>query len=322
MKKRILHYLLLLALVIAVNFFLPRLLPGSPIRTLTGEDVGSLTAAEKQGILAAYDLDKPLGTQFALYLRHLFTLDWGNSYSRRQPIWHLIRARIGWTLLLAGANLVISTVIGSFLGLFAATHRQSRQGAATLIGSTVISSLPSFWVAMILLSVFGAQLGWFPLYGAYDMWGKYTGLARLLDILRHLALPLVTMVLTSFMMFFTTARYGALQVLSEDYIKMACMRGISRGRIRWAYVLRNTWIPVFTMVMLDVGYLLSGSVLIETVFSYPGLGSLMQEAVRARDYPLIQYTFLVSSTLTIIAMFLADLCQPLVDPRLRGGSDE
>lgn len=322
MRKRILHYLLLLALVITVNFFLPRLLPGSPIKTLTGEEVGSLTAAEKQGILAAYDLDKPLGKQFLLYLRNLFTLNWGNSYSKRQPIWRLIRSRTGWTLLLAGSNLLISTVIGSLLGLFAASHRQSRRGAAALIGSTVISSLPSFWVAMILLSVFGAQLGWFPLYGAYDLWGKYTGFARFLDILRHLALPLITMVFTSFMMFFTTARYGALQVLSDDYIKMAYMRGISPGRVRGAYVLRNTWIPVFTMVMLDVGYLLSGSVLIETVFSYPGLGSLMQEAVRARDYPLIQYTFLVSSTLTIFAMFLADLCQPLVDPRLRGAGDE
>ena len=322
MKKRILHYLLLLALVIAVNFFLPRLLPGSPVKTLAGEDVGNLTAAEKQGILAAYDLDKPLGKQFLIYLRNLFTLNWGNSYSKRQPVWRLIRSRISWTLLLAGANLIISTAVGSLLGLFAATHRQSRRGAATLIGSTVVSSLPSFWVAMILLSVFGAQLGWFPLYGAYDLWGKYTGLARLLDILRHLTLPLLTMVLTSFMMFFTTARYGALQVLSDDYIKMAHMRGISMGRIRRAYVLRNTWIPIFTMVMLDVGYLLSGSVLIETVFSYPGLGSLMQEAVRARDYPLIQYTFLVSSTLTILAMFLADLCQGLVDPRLRGVPNE
>lgn len=322
MKKQLSHYLLLLILIIVVNFFLPRLMPGSPIRTLTGEDVGSLTAAEKQGILAAYDLDKPIGRQFVLYLRNLFTLQWGNSYSKRQPIWLLIRSRISWTLLLAGANLLISTLVGTFLGVFAAAHRQSRRGTAALMGSAIVSSLPPFWLAMILLSIFGVQLGWFPLYGAYDLWGKYTGLAKILDILRHLALPLLTLVLTSFMMFFTTARYGALQVLSEDYLKMASMRGISKGRIRRAYVLRNTWIPVFSMVMLDVGYLLSGSVLIETVFSYPGLGSLMQEAVRARDYPLIQYTFLVSSALTIAAMLAADLLQPLVDPRLGGGRRE
>lgn len=322
MKKKIAHYLLLLVLIIAVNFFLPRLMPGSPIKTLTGEDVGNLTALEKQGILAAYDLDKPLGQQFLQYLRHLFTLDWGRSYSKRQPIWPLIRGRIGWTLLLAGANLVISTVLGGLLGLYAASHRQRRRGAAALLGSTLVSSLPPFWLAMILLSVFGVQLGWFPIYGAYDMWGKFTGFARVVDIARHLALPLLTLVLTSFMMFFTTARYGALQVLSEDYLKMAQMRGIPKGRIRRVYVLRNTWIPVFSMVMLDVGYLLSGSVLIETVFAYPGLGSLMQEAVRARDYPLIQYTFLVSSALTIAAMFAADLLQPLVDPRLGGVRDE
>ena len=139
----------------------------------------------------------------------------------------------------------------------------------------------------------------------------------MLDVLRHLVLPLATMVLTSFMMFFTTARYGALQVLGEDYIRMARMRGIPEKRITRSYVLRNTFIPVFTMVMMHAGYLLSGSVLIETVFSYPGLGTLMQEAVEARDYPLIQYTFLVSSVLTIAALLAADLLHGRVDPRMK-----
>ena len=111
MRKRIGHYLLLLALIIVMNFFLPRLMPGSPVRTILGEDAGSLTAAEKLGILEAYDLDKPLGQQFALYLKNLFTLNWGNSYAKRQPILDLIGSRIGWTLLLAGSNLVISKAV-------------------------------------------------------------------------------------------------------------------------------------------------------------------------------------------------------------------
>ena len=318
MRKRIGHYLLLLALIIVMNFFLPRLMPGSPVRTILGEEAGSLTAAEKMGILEAYDLDKPLGQQFVLYLKNLFTLNWGNSYAKRQPILDLIGSRIGWTLLLAGSNLVISTAVGTLLGVHAAARRRKGRGAASLVASAAVTSVPPFWIAMIFLSVFGGRLGWFPLYGAYSMWSDYQGLAAVWDVLRHLFLPLLTMVLTSFLTFFTTARYGALQVLSEDYIRMARMRGIPEGRISRAYVLRNTWIPVFTMVMLDVGYLLSGSVLIETVFSYPGLGTLMQEAVQARDYPLIQYTFLVSSALTIAALFAADLLHTRVDPRLEG----
>lgn len=315
MRAKAVHYLTLLALIIVMNFFLPRLMPGSPIKTLMGDEAGSLTAAEKMGILEAYDLNKPLGEQFVAYLRDLFTLNWGSSYAKRQPILTLIGSRVGWTLLLSGSSLVLSTLLGTALGLHGALRRRAGGGAGTLVASAALSSLPPFWVGMLLLSVFGVRLGWFPLYGAYDMWGGYRGLAAALDVLRHLFLPLVTMVLTSFLLFFTTARYGALQVLSEDYVRLARMRGIPEGRILRNYVLRNTMIPVFTLVMMDIGYLLSGSVIVETVFSYPGLGTLMQEAVQARDYPLIQYTFLVSSALTIAALFLADVLHRWVDPR-------
>lgn len=322
MKKRISHYLLLLVMVIVVNFFLPRMMPGSPVKTLIGEDAGSLTAAEKMGILESYDLDKPLYQQFGIYLKDLFTLNWGNSYAKRQPILTLIGNRAGWTLLLAGSNLLILTLLGTWLGISGAARRRKGKGAGLLIASAGISSLPPFWVAMILLSVFGVHLGWFPLYGAYDMWSKKHGFALILDVLHHLFLPLLTMVITEFMTFFTTARYGAIQVMAEDYIRMARMRGIPERQIKKRYILRNTMIPVFTMIMLDAGYLLSGSVLIETVFSYPGLGTLMQEAVQARDYPLIQYTFLVSAVMTIAALFLADILNRRVDPRSEGDFHE
>lgn len=322
MKKRITHYAILLVMVIVINFFLPRMMPGSPVKTLIGEDAGSLTAAEKMGILEAYDLDKPLYRQFGIYLKNLFTLKWGNSYAKRQPILDLIWSRAGWSLLLAGSNLIILTFLGTWLGISSAARRRRGKGAGMLIASAGISSLPPFWVAMILLSIFGVQLGWFPLYGAYDMWVHKRGIALVTDVLRHLFLPLLTMVITEFMTFFTTARYGAIQVMGEDYVRMARMRGIPEKKVKKSYIIRNTMIPVFTMIMLDVGYLLSGSVLIETVFSYPGLGTLMQEAVQARDYPLIQYTFLVSSVMTIVALFLADCLNHKVDPRLEAATHE
>lgn len=322
MRHRFTHYLFLLVMVIVVNFLLPRAMPGSPVKTLMGEDAGALTAAEKMGILSAYDLDKPLGVQFLLYLKNLFTLNWGSSYVKRQPVLDLIASRVGWTLLLAGSSLVLSTAAGTLLGVCTAFRRRSGQSAAALALSAAVSSMPPFWVAVILLSIFGVRLGWFPVYGAYSMWRDYAGLAAAGDVLRHLALPLTAMVLTSFLTFFTTARYGALRVLSEDYIKLARMRGIPPGRITRSYVVRNTFIPVFTVVMMDVGYLLSGSVVIETVFSYPGLGTLMQEAVRARDYPLVQYTFLTSSVLTIAALLLADLLHGRLDPRMEAGGSE
>ena len=321
-KKRETHYLILIVGIIVINFFLPRLLPGSPLKSLVGENPGDLTAAQKMGILDAYHLNDPLWKQFLYYLRDLFTLQWGNSYSKRQPIFDLIASRTGWTLLLAGSNMILSTLIGTVLGVWSAFRRKKKKDLSLIISTTILDSIPSFWMAVIFVAVFGVKLKWFPIYGAYSMWENYTGIKKVLDILHHLTLPLLTMLVTSLMGFFTTSRHSVLQILSEDYVKLAKMRGISNKRITICYVMRNMLVPVFTLLMMDVGYLLSGSVLIETVFAYPGLGTLMQEAVKARDYPLIQYTFLLASLLTIAALFLSDMLYGKIDPRLEGADNE
>ena len=185
-----------------------------------------------------------------------------------------------------------------------------------VLGTTFLSSIPPFWIAILLLGVFAGKLGWFPAYGAYSLWSNYTGFARAADILKHMALPVLALVITSLMPYFSTARFSVLQTLSQDYVKMARFRGIPEKKIRTDYIMRNAMVPVFTLLMMDVGYLLSGSVLIETVFSYPGLGVLMRDAVSARDYPLIQYTFLISSVLTIAALFAADVLYRRLDPML------
>ena len=316
LKKRALHYLILVALVVVVNFFIPRLLPGSPIGTLVGENAQDMTAAEKMGVLDAYHLNDPLPLQFAYYLRDLFTLNWGVSFSRRLPITQLISSAAGWTLLFTCVSLVLYTLIGTLLGAHSALRRRRGRDLPLVLGTTLAGSIPPFWIALLLLAVFGAQLGWLPTYGAYSMWQDYHGLARVLDVCRHLALPVLAMVVTSVLRYFTTARYSVLSTMCADYVRMARLRGVPQGRVTLFYVLRNALIPVFTMVMMDVGYLLSGSVLIEAVFSYPGLGTLMANAVSARDYPLIQYSFLLSSLLTIAALFLADLLYRRVDPAM------
>ncbi|MCI8514534.1 MAG: ABC transporter permease [Lachnospiraceae bacterium] len=319
MRKRLVHYLIILAVIVVMNFFLPRMMPGSPLKSLAGENPGDLTAAEKMGILEAYHLNDPLPVQFVSYLKDLFTFRWGDSYVKRQPIASLIASRAGWTLLLAGSGMVLSAVIGTGLGAWSAFGRKKKRDMPVLLTTTVISSMPPFWIAVLLLAVFGVRLKWFPIYGAYSMWGAYTGIAKILDTCRHLFLPLVTLVLASLMSFFTTSRYATLKILEEDYVKMARLRGISGKRVVFCYVIRNTLIPVFTLFMMDIGYLLSGSVVIETVFSYPGLGTLMREAVMARDYPLMQYTFLLSSVLTVAALFLADVLYSRLDPRMEVG---
>lgn len=311
-----------MAVIVIVNFFLPRMLPGSPLKTLVGENPGDLTAAQKMGIMEAYHLNDPVLKQFGYYLKDLVTLNWGDSYSKRQPIADLIFSRLGWTLLLAGSSLILSSLIGTILGAWSAFRRKKQKDLPILLFTSVLSSIPAFWIAVILLAIFGVKLGWFPIYGAYSMWENHTGIRQILDVLHHLALPLFTMVITSLMGFFTTSRYSVLKLFEADYVKFGKMRGISQKRIRIWYIMRNTLVPVFTLFMMDIGYLLSGSVLIETVFAYPGLGTLMQEAVKARDYPLIQYTFLLASFMTILALFLSDILYSRVDPRLEAASDE
>ena len=314
MRKRIVHYGIILIIVIVVNFFIPRALPGSPIRTLVGADVADMTAEQKLGILEAYHLTDPLHVQFGYYIRDLFTGNWGVSFSKRLPITELISNSIGWTLLLSGVTMVFSIIIGCFLGMRSALRRKKNRDIPIVIGTTLLSSVPPFWLAILFLAVFGAKLGWFPTYGAYSMWSNYEGMAKIWDIMWHMFLPVCALVITSFMPYFTTTRYSVLKTMNEDYVRMAKYRGIPERRIKLRYIIRNALIPVFTVVMMDIGYLLSGSVLIETVFSYPGMGVLMRDAVSARDYPLIQYTFLISSVLTIAALFVADCLYKRLNP--------
>lgn len=322
MKKRLTHYAFLLGLVVLMNFFIPRLLPGSPVGALLGDDPGSISAAEKMEILKSYQLDLPLWQQFFIYLKALITFNWGYSFSRRMPIAALIAEAATWTLLLTLASLLLSSVAGTLLGAASALLRKNRHDLFLLFGVIFFGALPSFGVAIFLIALFGVKLKWFPLYGAYSMWENYSGLAAVLDVAWHMVLPVLTMSLASFAVFFSTSRFGVLDVLKQDYVRMAKMRGISKSRIYFFYILRNAMVPVFTVFMMNVGYVLSGSVLIEAVFSYPGLGLLMYEAVSARDYPLMQYAFLISSFMSIAALFLSDTFYAKINPLMEWSDEE
>ena len=316
MKSRIFHYSTLLISIIIINFFIPRLLPGSPVGSLLGDDPGSMTSLEKMDILKSYDLDKGLWEQFFNYLKNLFSFNWGNSFSKKQPIVDLVKKSAGWTLLLSLSSLLISSILGTILGAISATTRKSHYGLSLIALSTFVSSLPSFLIAIFMIAIFSVKMEWFPLYGAYSMWANYEGISFVVDVMWHMALPLFVMVIGSLLVFMTTARFSTISVLKEEYIRIAKIRGLSEKTVYFKYIIRNALIPVFTIFMMDIGYILSGSFIIETVFSYPGLGMLMHNAVSARDYPLIQYTFLTSSFVTITALALTDILYKKIDPRV------
>ncbi|WP_432664537.1 ABC transporter permease [Wukongibacter baidiensis] len=310
------QYLLLIVFTITLNFFLPRLMPGSPLRFLGGEDVILMTTEEKELILEKHGLDKPVHEQYFMYIRSLLKGDIGYSYQQKMPVMDIIKSRLPWTLILTGLNLIITTILGITLGTIAAWKRGSKQDIALINVFAFLKSMPSFWIGMILVSIFGAQLGVLPIYGAYTMWGNYTGLARIIDIAKHLVLPVTTLVFLSISSIFLTMRYSMIDVLGEDYIFMAKVKGLDEGTIKYKHAMRNALIPVVTIVMLNLGYMVGGATVVETVFSYPGIGRMMFEAVINRDYPVLQAGFLIITISVILANFIADMIYPLFDPKV------
>lgn len=310
------QYVTLLLLTLILNFLLPRLMPGTPLQYLAGEDVGSLTPEARAAILAKHHLDKPLHVQFLYYLKSLARLDFGYSYQKARPISSIIAERLPWTLLLTSTALITSTLIGVVLGAFAAWRRGKRSDLTALVVFIALESLPSFWVGMMLIAIFAAGLKWFPVYGAITPYTSLSGFALVVDVLHHLALPLLTLTIIGVSGNFMVMRYSMLSVLKEDYILMARAKGLPDRVILYRHAMRNALLPLATVFILNLGFLVGGATVVETVFSFPGVGRLMFESVLGRDYPVLQATFLITTVSVLFMNLVADLVYPLLDPRV------
>ncbi len=314
--NKLLQYLIVIFLMLTLNFLLPRLMPGNPLVFLAGEDVGFMSSAEKEAILDKHGLNDSILEQYATYIKNIFTGDFGYSYQQKRPISELLKERLPWTMLLTGLGLLLSTIVGVMFGAISAWRRGTRTDANLLTIFMFLSAMPSFWVGMILVSIFASQLGWLPVFGSERAWSNLSGIDRLIDIGKHLILPLTTLILISVTSTFMIMRYSMLNVLGEDYIMMAKAKGVKENVIKYKHAMRNALLPVATVFMLSLGFTLGGATVIETVFAYPGVGRLMFESVLSRDYPLIQATFLIITFSVVIANFLADLIYPLLDPKV------
>lgn len=313
---KVMQYVFVLFVMLTLNFLLPRLMPGNPLMFLAGEDVVLMSSAEKEAIFEKHGLNKPLFAQYLIYLKNIITGDFGFSYQQKMPISELIMQKLPWTLLLTGLNLILSTILGVLFGVISAWKRGTKSDISLLTGFMFLSAMPSFWIGMILVAIFAAQLGLFPIYGAETAWSNLTGMERAIDIAHHLVLPLTALVLISVTNVFMTMRYSMLSVLGEDYIMMARAKGVKEKMIKYKHAMRNALLPVATYFMLSVGFMFGGATVIETVFAYPGIGRMMFEAVLGRDYPVIQASFLILTFSVVIANLLADLIYPLLDPKV------
>ncbi|GAA3775435.1 ABC transporter permease [Plantactinospora mayteni] len=310
--NRVLKAVLTVWIAITATFFLLRLLPGDPT-TLMVE--GDMTPEMRAALLETYGLDRPLLEQYVSYLRELLHGNFGISFRQIQPVADILLDRLPWTLLLAGVAFLLTIAVGIPIGVSAAAHR-GRWPDRLLQGFGIAGHalfVPS--VAMLLLVWLGARLGWFPIGGAIDP--DTRGLAAYLSLAHHLVLPVASLVLVQLGPYALTLRTNLIEVLGEDYIRAARARGLSARRRLWKHGLRNAILPALTLMGLQLGTLVGGAVLTETVFAYPGVGRLIYEAVGQRDYPVLQGAFIMLAITVVVANALTDLLYAVLNPRIR-----
>jgi peptide/nickel transport system permease protein len=315
--SRVGQYALVLWAAATLNFALPRLAPGDPVVYVYGGDAQALSEPQLQQLRVTFGLDRSLPEQYAAFWAGLLRGDLGLSVQDSRPVVDVLAERLPWTLALVGTATAVAFLLGSLLGAWAAWRRGTKRDAGTVSGVLALDAMPGFWIGMILIAVFAVQLGWFPSYGAVALGGQ--GLPWMGEVLLRMALPVATLVLAGLGGFFLLARAAMVAVLDEPYLRLARAKGLRERRVVLVHGLRTALLPVFTNLTLAAGGLLSGAVVVETVFAYPGLGSLIFEAVTVRDYPLLQGAFLLATVGIVGANLLADAVYPLLDPRLRRG---
>lgn len=314
--RRVGQYVLVLLGAIVINFALPRLAPGSVVDfVVPAAEAGSLTAEQRLEILDRYGLADPIPVQFWTYLSGLPRGELGISVIHGRPVRDLLLERLPWTLLLVGGSVVLSTVVGTIVGFRSGWRRGTRRDVGTMSAVLFVQAMPSFFVAMLLVLAFSVHLGWFPVYGAVST-SPGAGLSNVWDVAQRLVLPLLSLTLVSLGSIYLVARPAIVSEAREDYVLMAAAKGLGWRQVS-GHAKRNALIPVTTIAMINIGDLVGGAVVIETVFAYPGVGRLIYESVLSRDYPVLQGAFFLLAVTVIAANLLADVIYPWLDPRVR-----
>ncbi len=319
--SRNLEYLFTLWVIVTLNFFLPRAMPGDPFLHLSGqagEETAVFTKAQRELYMETYGLDQPAAGQYISYLSKLFTGNLGGSLYFNEPVLDILLERLPWTVFLVIGSICLSTLAGVLLGGISAWFRGGWIDGTLYFMLILISEIPAFLLGLLLLFVFAAGMGWFPLSGAVSHYADFESIwERLADICRHAALPIVSLAVVRTSGIYLLARSSMINTISRDYVRTATAKGLSRRRVLSRHVIRNAMLPIVTRVFLALGSIVGGAILVENVFDYPGLGRLMREAVMMQDYPLIQGIFLLVTVCVLTANFLADFLYATLDPRLK-----
>jgi peptide/nickel transport system permease protein len=313
--KKFFFGILTVILVMTLNFTLFHLAPGDPVTYMLGRNAQN--PLQREALIRKYGLNEPLPVQYLKTLRQYFQGDFGTSIIYNRPVADLIMERLGPTLALVLTASVLALIIGVLLGITAARRQGSLFDAVCSGSAYVFNAMPGFWVGMILIIVFATRLGWFPSSGMVDLRAGYTGFRRWMDILRHMALPLLTLVIVNVPYYFRIAKSSVLQVGNEEFITTFRAVGMSEAKIFRTYVFKNAILPVITVFGITMAYLIAGVYLIEIVFAWPGTGRVMMNAIMQRDYPVLMGIYLIMSITVAVTMIVIDIIYAVLDPRIR-----
>lgn len=315
---RLVKTLLVTAAVVLISFFLIHAVPGDAATVMAGQ-AGYADETYMANLRAEYGLDQPLPVQLWRYVSHVGQGDLGTSFVRREPVLSIIMERMPNTLLLDGFALLLAAAGGIGLGALAARRPGSAGDSALMALSMVFYAVPQFWLGMMAVLLFAVWLGWLPPFGIETMGSDYTGLARIADVARHILLPGATLALYFMASYARLTRTAMIEVAILDFVKTARAKGISERQVQRRHILRNALIPLVTYAGLQASLLVGGSVLVENVFSWPGLGTLAYQAVQGRDNPLLLGIFIVTAILVSLFNLITDIAYSIVDPRVELG---
>jgi len=318
--RRLAFYAFTFWAAVTINFFLPRMMKGDPVTAYLAKNQGKISpdAIDALRTLFGLDTEKSLWQQYIDYWVLLLNGDLGRSFSRGlAPVTDVIAAALPWTVGLVGFATVVSFLIGSLVGSLIGWYRGSKADGVIPI-ATFMSTVPYFWAALIIIAIFSTTLGWFPASHAYDKGSRpewsfdFVG-----QVLHHGALPAFTIIFASLGGWILGMRNMMVTVLDEDYITVAQAKGLTQRRVLFRYGARNAMLPQLSSFALSLGFIVTGTLVMEMVFSYPGVGQLLLTATTAKDYPLMQGLFLVITLTVLVANILADIAYAILDPRTR-----
>ena len=308
--RRLAQSIVLLVIVSIIGFTVLNMIPGGPLAQYALDP--GMTQADRLRIAAQMGLDRPIYVQYFEWASRMLVGDWGTSYRDGNPVLNVIARHVPATLLLMGSATVIAVAVGTWIGIRGATHRNSALDYVATVGAMIALSVPTFWFGLIGIYVFSLRLGWFPAGNMYTI-----GDGSALNMLHHLVMPSIVLALVHIAIWSRFMRTATLDAISQEFVKTARAKGVHERRVVMKHVVGNALLPMITLAGVQVPSLLTGALVTETVFSWPGMGRLFLDSLSYSDYPVVMGLLMFSAILTIVANLIADIVVALVDPRIR-----